>query len=137
MNVPVIAVDFDGTCVEHAYPDIGDDVGAVPVLRALSNKGYRIILWTMRDGKELEAAQAWFAENGIPLYGANHHPDQHWTGSPKVHADLYIDDKGINVPLKYPEECFLGAPTTRRPFVDWETVRFLLEQSGWLKPGDK
>ena len=30
----LIAVDFDGTVVTHAYPEIGDDAGAVPVLKA-------------------------------------------------------------------------------------------------------
>ena len=31
----IIAVDFDGTVVTHAYPHIGNDIGAVPVLREL------------------------------------------------------------------------------------------------------
>lgn len=35
-----IAVDFDGTCVKHKYPLVGEDVdGAVSVLKEYSKKG--------------------------------------------------------------------------------------------------
>ena len=51
-----IAVDFDGTCVTHEYPNIGKDIGAVPVLKKLTDSGHKIILNTMRSGKELAAA---------------------------------------------------------------------------------
>ena len=43
-----IAVDFDGTCVTHAYPDVGKNIGAEIVLKKLSDKGHKIILYTMR-----------------------------------------------------------------------------------------
>ena len=39
----IIAVDFDGTVVTHAYPHIGNDIGAVPVLRELIGNGCRVI----------------------------------------------------------------------------------------------
>ena len=46
----IIAVDFDGTCVEHNYPAVGMDVeGAVDVLKALNKRGHRIILNTARE----------------------------------------------------------------------------------------
>jgi hypothetical protein len=80
-----IAVDFDGTCVTHEYPHIGLDIGAVPVLRALTEQGCRLILFTMRSGKLLKEAKDWFADNKIPLYAANENPEQKsWTSSPKV-----------------------------------------------------
>ena len=41
-----IAVDFDGTVVTHAYPHIGMDAGAVPVLRELVRNDCRLILLT-------------------------------------------------------------------------------------------
>ena len=47
----IIAVDFDGTVVTHAYPHIGNDIGAVPVLRELIGNGCRVILYTMRSGR--------------------------------------------------------------------------------------
>ena len=51
-----IGIDFDGTCVTHEYPKIGKDIGAVPVLKELVEKGHKLILNTMRSGKELEDA---------------------------------------------------------------------------------
>lgn len=122
----VIAVDFDGTCVTHEYPFLGDDVGAVPVLRELVEHGHRIILYTMRSGKLEKEAREWFKANNIPLYDINHNPEQRqWTKSVKIHADLYIDDSALGVPLK-------RTPTTGRPFVDWERVREMLVKEGFL-----
>lgn len=28
----IIAVDFDGTCVTHEFPKVGEEIGAAPVL---------------------------------------------------------------------------------------------------------
>ena len=112
-----IAVDFDGTCVTHEYPRVGKDIGAVPVLKKLVDSGHHIILNTMRSGKELVDAVHWFADNDIPLYGANENPTQkEWTLSPKVYAHLYIDDAALGCPLKF------DRAVSSRPFVDWEVV---------------
>ena len=98
----IIAVDFDGTVVTHAYPHIGNDIGAVPVLRELIGNGCRVILYTMRSGRLLDDAVAWFARNDIPLYAVNENPAQReWTDSPKVFADLYIDDSALGCPIKF------------------------------------
>ena len=98
----LIAVDFDGTVVTHAYPEIGDDAGAVPVLKELTDNGCRLILYTMRHGKLLDDAIRWFRERGIPLYAVNENPSQQrWTSSPKVHADLYIDDSSLGCPIRF------------------------------------
>lgn len=122
----VIAVDFDGTCVTHDYPYIGSDIGAVPVLRELVDAGYNLVLNTMRSGRLEKDAVRWFKENNIPLYGVNCNPDQKsWTSSPKVFADLYIDDAALGIPLK-------TSPTSTRPFVDWVAVRELLVSLGYL-----
>lgn len=111
----IIAIDFDGTCVTHAYPDLGDDIGAVPVIKHMVECGHHIILFTMRSGKELEDAVQWFENNSIPLFGINTNPDQHrWTASPKAYAHLYIDDAALGVPLIYP----YGG----RAYVDWKEV---------------
>ena len=55
----IICVDFDGTCVSHAYPDIGDDIGAIPVLKAMVEAGNLLILYTMRSDDKLAAAVDW------------------------------------------------------------------------------
>lgn len=111
----IIAVDFDGTCVKHAYPRIGEDIGAVPVLKEMVKNGHQLVLNTMRSGKLLDEAVQWFESNGIKLSGANHTPGQAtWTQSPKVYAQLYIDDAA------------LGCPTVMddngRVYVDWKIV---------------
>ena len=122
----IIAVEFDGTCVTHEYPYMGRDIGAVPVLRELADAGYRLILHTMRSGRLAKSAAEWFKENGIPLYAVNSNPEQKsWTDSPKVYADLYIDDSALGIPLKM-------TPDVTRPFVDWEGVRELLVREGYL-----
>jgi len=116
----IIAVDFDGTCVTHAYPEIGSDIGAVPVLKALVAAGHKLILYTMRSGDTLAAAVKWCEENGIELWGVNNNPEQHtWSASPKVYAALYIDDAALGCPLILPAN-------GKRPYVDWGEVSQLL-----------
>ena len=122
----VIAIDFDGTCVTHEYPYMGSDIGAVPVLKELADAGYHLVLNTMRSGKTEKEAVKWFKENDIPLYGVNSNPDQKsWTKSPKVFADLYIDDSALGVPLT-------SSPSSTRPYVDWVRVREWLVAEGYL-----
>lgn len=122
----VIAIDFDGTCVTHEYPYMGSDIGAVPVLKELTDAGYHLVLNTMRSGKTEKEAVKWFKDNDIPLYGVNKNPDQKsWSASPKVYADLYIDDSALGVPLT-------SSPTSTRPYVDWIRVREWLVSEGYL-----
>lgn len=60
----------------------------------------------------------WFKENGIPLWGINENPKQkEWTSSPKIFANIYIDDAALGIPLKLDEDGHVS-----RPYVDWERV---------------
>lgn len=112
----IVAVDFDGTIVHHAYPELGAPVsGAIEGLKELQALGVRLILWTMRSGAELDEAIAYLRGNGIELWGVNANPEQSkWTGSPKAYAAYYVDDAAIGCPL-----VFSGSS---RPWVDWERV---------------
>lgn len=128
----IIAVDFDGTCVTHEFPKIGENIGAIPVLKALVNKGHKLILYTMRSTKDsgnidkdgnplktnvLQEAINWFNQYDIPLYGVNENPGQkHWTSSPKVFAHFYIDDMALGCPL------INNKNISNNPFVNWESV---------------
>ena len=86
----LIAVDFDGTVVTHAYPEIGDDA------------------------------------REIPLYAINENPSQQrWTSSPKVHADLYIDDSSLGCPIRFVDG-------VKRPVADWTRIREQLVREGFL-----
>jgi hypothetical protein len=127
-----VAVDFDGTVVTHEFPDIGKDIGAVPILKKLVEKKHKIILYTVRSHGQndfntdvLQDAVDWFERNGIPLYGVNESPGQEkWTNSPKVYADLYIDDSALGCPLITNHEL------AKRPYVDWGAVEKLLVKDG-------
>jgi len=110
--VTVIAIDFDGTLVEHRYPDIGPDVpGAFEWLAKLQNAGAKLILWTMRDGPTLTEAVEHCLERGITFWGINGNPDQQWSLSPKAYAHVYIDDAALGCPVKL---------AGRRAVVDWD-----------------
>ena len=53
----LIAVDFDGTIVEDAYPRVGKPMPfALETIKMLQADGHRIILWTYRHGKALQDA---------------------------------------------------------------------------------
>ena len=146
----IIAVDFDGTCVTHDFPNVGKNIGAEIVLRKLSDKGHKIILYTMRSHPSEKTEEAgtsgmipttndclqdaidWFAKYDIPLYGINDNPSQHsWTDSPKVYANMYIDDAALGIPLVYND-----MSSMMRPYVDWVRVTELLYESGILAYGD-
>lgn len=138
-----ICIDFDGTCVSHEFPAIGKDIGAIPVLKELTDKGHNLILFTMRsdrkkkkkvDGQEviveenvLSEAVQWFSENEIPLYGIQKNPKQRfWTSSPKAYGHLYIDDANLGCPL------ITDDPETDRPYADWTKIREILTEKGIL-----
>lgn len=123
----IFAIDFDGTVVRHKYPNIGEDVGAVPVLKRIIEHGHEIILFTMRSGKELEDAVKWFESHGIPLFGVNENPSQKvWTTSPKPFANVYIDDAALGIPL------MSDLHRQERPYVDWECVERKLAALGYF-----
>lgn len=95
----LIAVDFDGTIVEHRYPEIGKEIPfATDALRKLISEQHRLILWTMRTGNLLDEALVWCRERGVEFYAVNNDfPDQEYTpGMPrKIKVDLVIDDRNV------------------------------------------
>lgn len=100
MSKPLrIAVDFDGTIVEHKFPEIGKEMPkAFEVLKALSEEGHQLVLWTFRDGEELQAALDFCLEHGIMFWAVNQSfPDEEYSKyiSRKIHADLFIDDRNF------------------------------------------
>jgi len=111
----IISVDFDATIVDHKYPDIGEPVPkAIDYIKKFVDAGAKIILNTMRSGKELQEAVNYLKDNNIELFGVNENPTQSdWTTSPKPYANLYIDDANYGQPLK-------EDPKFDRPYVDWD-----------------
>lgn len=95
-----IAVDFDGTIVEHRYPEIGAPIPfAIETLSQLISDGHKVILWTVREGKLLDQAVEYLRANGIEPYAVNsNYPNAAWSGTGvarKITADVYIDDRNI------------------------------------------
>lgn len=100
MKSYIIAVDFDGTIVEDAYPRIGKPmIFAFESLKHLQVQGHRLILWTYRSGKALEEAVQFCKENGIEFYAVNASFEEEEfneaTQSRKINADLFIDDRNL------------------------------------------
>jgi len=95
-----IAVDFDGTIVEHRYPRIGEEIPfAVETLKLLQQEKHRLILWSVREGELLDEAIEWCRARGLEFYAANKdYPEEeksHNGFSRKLKADLFIDDRNL------------------------------------------
>lgn len=96
----LIAVDFDGTIVEHRYPKIGREIPfAFDTLKMLQREGHRLILWSVREGKLLEEAVAFCREHGVEFYAVNSNYTEergkHQHFSRKLKADVFIDDRNV------------------------------------------
>lgn len=96
-----IAVDFDGTIVEHRYPEIGKELPfATQTLRMLIEDRHKLILWSVREGKLLEDAVEWCRKRGVEFYAVNKDfPEEDLSKnksfSRKIKADVWIDDRNI------------------------------------------
>ena len=116
----VIAVDFDGTIVEHKYPAIGEEIPfATDTLKMLIKDRHKLILWSVREGKLLEEAVEWCRKRGVEFYAVNRdYPEETMQNnnhfSRKLKADYFIDDRNIG-----------GLP-------DWGTIyQMVRDRSTW------
>lgn len=97
----IIAIDFDGTVVEHRYPKIGKPIPfAIETLKMLQRDRHLLILWTVREGALLQEAIDYCRERGVEFYAhnSNYAEEQNKPGhhfSRKLKADLFIDDRNI------------------------------------------
>ena len=111
-----IAVDFDGTIVEHRYPHIGKEKPfAVQTLKQLIADGHQLILWSVREGRLLDEAVEWCKNHGLEFYAVNkdypeEERDKNNHYSRKLKADCWIDDRNIG-----------GLP-------DWGTIYTLISE---------
>lgn len=128
-----LCVDFDGTLVDHAFPEIGKEVPkAFAWLTKFQDMGIKIILFTVRgsnDKNPLQSAVNHVKERNINLFAVNENPDQkEWSNSGKVYANVYIDDSAVGVPL-------LHLTDFQNPCVNWDAVGPLVvkEHNDFLK----
>lgn len=115
-----IAIDFDGTIVEHRYPKIGNEIPfATETLRMLIEDRHKLILWTVREGDLLQEAIDWCKERGVEFYAINRdYPEETLENnnhfSRKLKVDMWIDDRNIG-----------GLP-------DWGTIyKMIKEHKTW------
>ena len=115
-----IAVDFDGTIVEHRYPEIGPEKPfATETLRMLIRDRHQLVLWTVRTGRLLDEAIAWCRDRGVEFWAVNRdfpeediEKNEHY--SRKLRVDMFIDDRNLG-----------GLP-------DWGTIyRMISEKKTW------
>lgn len=68
----IYAVDFDNTLAVTRFPEIVEPkrkiVAAVKMLKA---NGHKVILWTSRAGRDLEAAVEWCHGQGLEFDAVN------------------------------------------------------------------
>ena len=127
----LIAIDFDGTCCTHAYPEIGEDIGAIPVLKLLHDAGHKLVLWTMRSEKPHDDALQWLRSRGVTIESEKVFFDEQsdWSRSKKLFANLYIDDAALGIPLAQNE--------SGRSHVDWAKTKAMLEDANIITRGIK
>lgn len=95
-----IAVDFDGTIVEHRYPEIGREIPfAIDTLKMLTKEGHRLILWSVREGYLLDEAVEWCRKRGLEFYAVNKdYPEENREDknySRKLKVEMFIDDRNV------------------------------------------
>ena len=116
-----IAIDFDGTIVDHEYPKIGRERPfAVETLKMLQHDGHRLIMWTVREGDLLQEAVDWCKERGLEFYAVNkdfpeEDVDKNVHFARKLRVDMFIDD------------CNLGG------LPDWGTIYQMVSQNKTYK----
>lgn len=96
----IIAVDFDGTLCFSQWPGLGEpNLPLIEKLKNHQNNGDKLILWTCRQGENLDVAVQWCAENGLSFDAVNDNlqeiKDLFGNNSRKITADFYIDDKSV------------------------------------------
>lgn len=120
MDYPVIfAVDFDGTLCENKWPEIGKpNERLIDFLKGTRQLGNKVILWTNRDGEQLQAAVDWCKEKGLEFDAINDNTKESIEffggNSRKIFANFYVDDKNVSpdmwdLPYKFRE------PITYKP----------------------
>lgn len=118
----IIAVDFDGTIVDHRYPRIGKEKPfAITTLKRLQQEGYYLILWTVREGDLLDEAVEYCRSKGLEFHAVNSNIGEDSTSHKhrKISADLFIDDRNLG-----------GLP-------DWgEIYRMITERLTWENLAD-
>lgn len=98
----VLGVDFDGTIVEEAFPNIGAiKPRTVDLMKKAIAKGHLVIVWTARSGVAVTEATNFLHENNIPFHYINENPEDPWAirgeQGRKIFCDFYLDDRAVHI----------------------------------------
>ena len=116
-----IAVDWDYTLTKCSSWESGEMVINTEAFDIMKRwiKDYNVgfILDTMRHDEILKEPLETLEKHGVKLYGLRKNPQQDKDGNtvPKAFAVFSIDDRNVNIPVKWHEDC-------TRPYVDWIEV---------------
>lgn len=128
----LIAVDFDGTIVEHAYPAIGKEIPfSIETLKKLQDEGHDLVLWTYRAGKELDEAVDFCKSKGLEFFAVNAaYPGDEVDSynSRKINADVFIDDRNLG---GLPDWGIIYQIVTGKEEMPFE-MRQAVERKNWL-----
>ena len=99
----IIAVDFDGTLCVNRFPEIGEpNFILVEILRELRKQGHKVILWSCREGSQLDDAVGWCKTLGLEFDAINQNIPEtievFGSDCRKVYADTYLDDRNETPP---------------------------------------
>ena len=100
-SAKIIAVDFDDTLCENAWPGIGEPIQEVlAAVKAEQAKGAKLILWTCRRGKPLDKAVEWCSAQGLEFDAVNENLpetiERYGGDSRKITCDVYIGDEAVS-----------------------------------------
>jgi len=132
-----IFIDFDGTIVEHKFPDIGKpNPHAIDVIKKLHAKGHELVLNTTRadiGGKVLEDALQYTKSQGynFDTYWSTNkrRPIIPWSMSMRSkNGSIFIDDETKGIPL-------IKTSDEKGYMVDWIEIEKILINNGILKNG--
>lgn len=100
----IVAVDFDGVLCENRFPDIGPPkYEVITLIRQLIYTGCEVVLWTVRNGAELDNAVVWCKDYELHFCAINapapsnaaEYDGRYPSQSRKIYADIYIDDHNL------------------------------------------
>ena len=99
-TIKIIAVDYDGTLNKLEYGKGEDpDFDLINKLNAEQSEGAKLILWTCREGSDLEEAVNNCSRWGIHFDAINDNIEEAklaWNkNTRKVGATIFIDDRAI------------------------------------------
>lgn len=104
MKSLIVCVDFDGTIVEHEFPDVGaEQPHAFRVLKRIIAAGHRLVLSTCREDTKrrmyLTEAIDWCKLGGVEFVSVNENRQEDDFREEglrrKVFAHVYIDDRNL------------------------------------------